>query len=420
MSRRSVRLAVLSVALAAGVAAAADYPQWRGPARDGVSPETGLLKNWPPAGPPLAWRQEGLGFGYGSPAVAGDRMYLVSNEGLENEFVQALDTSTGRRVWSTRIGKVGNPDQQPSYPGARSTPTLAEGELFVLGSDGDLACLEAASGRVRWRRNLRTDFGGSPGVWAYSESPLVVDRKVIVTPGGAEATVVALDRSTGQVVWKCAVPGGDPAGYSSAVSAVIAGVPQVVQFLGKGLVGIHRDTGRFLWRSTRTVDNRFGVNATTPVVAGDLVYSSSAAGGGVTRVSAQGETLLAEPAYLERRAPTALGGSVRAGEFLYGTSGSQLVCVEFATGRLRWEDRCVGAGSVCLADGRLYVHGENGVVALVEATPEAYRELGRFTPPDPPQRGMSRAWAYPVVAGGRLYIRDLGVLWAYDLKPRPE
>lgn len=416
MKTRWMVLAALSCGLLALAARAEDWPQWRGPRRDGVSQEKNLLKTWPKDGPKLLWQVKDLGFGYGSAAVAQGRIYLTGNRGLENEFITALDEKDGRQLWTTRIGKVGNPDQQPSYPGARSTPTVDGERLYVLGSDGDLVCLDTADGKLRWQKSLRADFGGKPGVWAYAESPLVDGNRVVVTPGGEQATLVALDKNTGAVLWKSAVPGGDPAGYSSAIAVESGGMRQYIQFLGKGLVGVDAGTGKFLWRFDRAADTRFGVHAATPVAAGNSVYVASAAGGGLAQLKEAGGTITPEFVYLERKAPNALGGAVKVRDHLYGTTNTALLCIEYPTGKMKWDARSVGAASVCYADGRLYLHGENGEVALVEASPEGYRELGRFTPPDPPARGQSRAWAYPVVANGRLYIRDLGSLWVYDIR----
>jgi outer membrane protein assembly factor BamB len=233
-------------------ARADDWPQWRGPNRDGHSKETGLLKEWPKDGPRLVWQVKDLGGGYSTPSVAGGRVYLMTNIGLEDEFVTARDAKDGSALWSTRIGKVGNPDQQPKYPAARSTPTVDGAVLYVLGSDGDLASLETAAGKVLWQKSLRADFGGKPGTWAYSESPLVDGDVVVCTPGGAEATVVALNKKTGEVVWKCAVPGGARAGYASVVVADTGGGRQYVAYTGDGLFGVDATSGKFLWRYDKT------------------------------------------------------------------------------------------------------------------------------------------------------------------------
>src|SRR3569623_127650 len=164
------------------VASAADWPQWRGPHRDGISAEKGLLKKWPEGGPKLVWQQKDIGEGNSTPAVVGDRHYVLSNKGIDDEFVQALSVKDGKQVWSTKLGKVG-PNQGPQYPGARSTPTVDGERLYALGSDGDLVCLETSSGKERWRKNLRDDLNGQPGAWAYSESPLIDGDVLVCTPG---------------------------------------------------------------------------------------------------------------------------------------------------------------------------------------------------------------------------------------------
>ncbi len=403
--------------LCAGAVLAADWPQWRGPDRTGLSKETGLLKEWPAAGPKLLWQAKDIGYGYSTPAVVGNRLYLMSNKGLADEYVQCLNATNGKPVWTVTVGKVGLPDQQPNYPAARSTPTVDGNVLYALGSAGDLVCLETSTGKLRWRKSLVTDFGGKPGIWAYSESPLIDGNTLVCTPGGAEATMVALNKKNGNVIWKSAVPEAGDASYASVTVAVIAGVRQYVQFVQKGVIGVEASTGKFLWRYTQTAHVQYGGNIATPVIYGDYVYSGSGlVGGGLALVKSSGGTQTTESVYFSKKLPTAIGGAVRIGDYLYGTTSQALICVEFKTGALKWEERCVGPASVCFADGRLYVHGENGDLALVEATPDAYREKGRVTPPSPPDRGQSKAWAYPVVANGKLYIRDLGTLWCYDVK----
>ena len=398
--------------------AASDWPQWRGPERNGISRETGLLKEWPKDGPKLLWKVSAAGRGYATPAVVGERLYLLGNDGLDDEFVQALEVKDGKRVWQTRLGKVGNPRQQPNFPAARSTPTV-EGEfLYALGSDGDLACVELGTGKVRWQKNLRTDFGGKPGNWAYSESPLIDGDSLLCTPGGSTATLLALNKNTGEVIWKRALPEGDEAAYASAIIVEVGGVKQYVQLLQKGLVGAEAKTGRFLWRYGKPV-SRYGANIPTPLTSDGYIYSAAAGtGGGVVKLKVNGGTVEPEQVYFESKFPTAIGGAVKIGDFLYGTTAEALLCAEFATGQVKWEDRALGAASLCYADGRLYLHGENGEVGLVEPGPESYRQKGRFTPPDQPKHAneMEKAWAYPVVANGRLYIRDHGMLWCYDIK----
>lgn len=395
-----------------------DWPQWRGPKRDGISDEKGLLKEWPPEGPKLLWHLKEIGGGYSTPAIVGDRLYLLSNEGMDNEFVQALAVSDGKKIWSAPLGKVG-PNQGPQYPAARSTPTVDGDVLYALGSDGDLASVEVSGGKVRWSKNLRADCGGKPGNWAYAESPLIDGDTLICTPGGADATLVALNKKNGEVIWKSAIPGGDQAAYASAIIAEIGGVKQYVQFLQKGLVGVDATSGKFLWRYEQTAKGS-PANIPTPVADKEYVYSGTGrAGGGLIKVKSKDGAFEVEQITFTPKLPTSIGGAVKLGDHLYGTTGQALLCADFASGELKWEDRAIGAASLLYADGRLYLHGENGEVALVEATPEGYRQKGRFTPPGAPDRGRSKAWAYPAVANGRLYIRDLTSLWSYDIKTAP-
>ena len=416
MNMRWLLLAGIGVGVFSLSASAADWPQWRGPQRDGISHEMGLLKEWPDEGPKLLWQVKDIGSGYSTPAIVGQRLYLLSNKGLENEFVQALDINDGMQVWSERIGNVGNPDQRPSYPAARSTPTVDGESIYALGSDGDLVCLETATGEIRWQKNVRTEFGGQPGEWAYSESPLVDGDLVVCTPGGSDGTLMALDKTSGEVVWKCSVPGGDEAGYASAIIVEVDGVKQYVQFLAKGLVGVNASNGEFLWRYDGTAEGS-PANIPTPLAHDGFIYSASgSSGGGLVKLTAAKEALAAEPVYFSKKLPSSIGGAVQIGAYFYGTNRQVLQCVEFATGEVKWQDRSIGAASLCYAEGHLYLHGENGEVALVEATPEAYRIKGHFTPSDPPDRGRSKAWAYPVVADGRLYVHDAGSLWCYDVR----
>lgn len=414
-------LSTVSITGSANMTASADWPQWRGPQRNGISQESGLLKQWPAVGPKLLWRISDIGDGYSTPAVVGNHIYLMSNRGLENEFVQALSTQDGKVIWTTRVGNVGNPNQNPPYPKARSTPTVDGDFIYAFGSDGDIACLETKTGKIRWQKNVRKEFGGQPGEWAYSESPLVDGDAVVVTPGGAQATIVALNKKTGAVIWKSAVPGGDAAAYASAIVVQAGGRKQYVQFLTKGVVGVDAKTGQFLWRYAEAAKGP--AQMWTPIARGELVYAgANGVGGGLVRLKADGAGVAAEQVYFDRGLPNGVGGAVLVGDHLYGTeAGQKLVAVDFATGKVKWQAEAIGWSSVAYADGLLYLHGINGDVALVEATPEGYRIKGRFTPPAQPEHKKvgafpEGAFSYPVIANGRLYIRDLGTLWAYDIK----
>ncbi len=416
---RRARL-TLTLGLLTGLSAlsADDWPQWRGPQRTGISEETGLLKTWPQTGPKLEWLRKDVGSGYAAPIVVGERIYLLANEGLDDEFVQALATRDGARLWRTQLGKVGNPNQQPRFPAARSTPTFDGQSLYALGSDGDLACLAPDTGEIRWRKSLRADFGGKPGTWAYAESPLIDGDVLVCTPGGSEATVVALNKRTGEVIWRTALPEADEAAYASALVVNAAGRKQYVQMLQKGLVGLDARSGKLLWRHAQTV-SKFNANIPTPVARAGTIFSAGAGtGGGVVHLTATDGSVGVEPGYFSPKMPTAIGGAVLVGDHLYGTTGQAMLCVEFATGTVKWEERALGAGSLLYADERLYLHAESGEVGLIEASPDGYVERGRFTPPEGPERlgPMEKSWAYPVLAQGRLYLRDHGSLWCYDVR----
>jgi len=428
-SRALISVASLCLCLLAGPvrvsagagAAPADWPQWRGPGRGGTSPERGLLRQWPAGGPKLLWQVNDIGDGYSTPVVVGSRIYLMSNRGMDNEFVQALSARDGKPVWTTRVGNVGNPDQNPPYAKARSTPTVDGDLIYALGSDGDLVCLEARGGRIRWQKNIRKEFGGQPGEWAYAESPLVDGDLVVVTPGGAQATMAALNKRTGAVVWTSAIPGGDPAGYASAIAVQGGGRRQYVQLLSRGVVGVDAQTGRFLWRHKEAAKGP--AQYFTPVGREGYVYCGAlGVGGTLVRLKPEGGGVAAEQVYFERGLPNGIGGAVLVGEHLYGTeAGRRLVAAEFTTGKVSWKADDFGWASVAAADGLLFLHLVTGDMVLAEASPSGFRERGRFTPPNQPKHKHvgqfpEMAFAYPVIANGRLYIRDLGTLWAYDIK----
>jgi outer membrane protein assembly factor BamB len=416
---RCKALFVLSLLLVSAVWAwANDWPQWRGLNRDGYSKETGLLKEWPKEGPKLIWHLKAVGSGYASPSISSGRIFLMSNSGLADEFVSALDVKDGKKIWTVRVGKVGNPDQKPLYPEARSTPTVDGALLYVLGSDGDLLCLEAKTGKERWRKSLRADFGGVPGIWAYAESPLVDGNTLVCTPGGKDATIVALNKQNGAVIWKSAVPGGGAAGYASTIITKVGDIKQYVAYMADGLVGVDAKNGKFLWRYEK-VKGAVGMSIQTPVARDNYIYvGGTRAGGGAVLLKAVAGAITAEEVYFNPKLPIAIGGTVLVGDYLYGSGQNAMMCVELKTGRIVWSERSIAPVSLCYADGLLYLHGEEGEVALIEAAPEAYRERGRFSPPDQPKHSntMEKSWAYPIIADGRLYIRDLNNLWCYDIK----
>ena len=413
---KAVLLLILWLIILIIPASANDWPQWRGPDRNGITNEQGLLSQWQEGGPPLLWMVRNLGNGYSTPSVAGDHLYVMVNEGLENEYIRALDVKDGSQIWSVRVGKVGNPDQRPNFPAARSTPTVDGERVYALGSDGDLVCLEAVNGKIIWQKSLRTDFGGEPGSWAYAESPLIDGDKLICTPGGSEATLIALNKLTGEVIWKAAVPDGKDAAYASVIMTRSTGVKEYIAFIGSGLVGVDAGTGVFLWEYEKTRGN---ANIPTPVALNDLIYSSaSRVGGALIQLTSPEDSVRFREIYFDSKLPTAIGGSILIGDYMYGSNNQTLQCIEFKTGKVMWEEPGIAPGSLCSAENLLYFHGENGDMALIQAAPEGYHEMGRFTPPGQPAKAnnMEKAWAYPVVADGKLYIRDKNCLWCYNIK----
>ena len=389
-----------------------DWTQWRGNHRDGKSAEQGLLDSWPANGPQLLWQTNDLGGGFSTPSAADHTIYLLCSQDGESEVLIALSLNDGKQLWSQRIGAVGK-NRGPQYPGTRSTPTLDASFVYTLGSDGDLVCANANSGTPVWTKNLPQEFAGKPGNWAYTESPLIDGDALVCSPGGADATVVALNKKDGSVIWKAALSEADEASYSSPVVAMIDGQKEYALFLAKGLAGLDAATGDLLWRYTHTADE--AANVQTPIVRDNLIYTgASRVGGGLIRV-ARGKT---EPTelYFSRTLPTGMGGSVLVDGYLYGTSGSTMICVDFETGEAKWQDRSIGAGSICYADGKVILHGEDNRVALIKATSEKYEELGQLTLPNAPDRGRSKAWAHPIIVEGKLIIRDVGTVWCYDIR----
>ncbi|HEY7312934.1 MAG TPA: PQQ-binding-like beta-propeller repeat protein [Gemmataceae bacterium] len=422
MMTRLTPVCVLTVCGLIASSRADDWPQWRGPHRTGISQETGLLKEWPKGGPKLLWERKGIGGGYSTPAIVGDRIYLMANrEG--KEYVVALAVKDGSQDWATAIGKVGR-NEGPQYPGTRSTPTVEGDCIYALGSDGDLACLEKDMGKILWSKNLKKAFDGIPGAWAYSESVLIDGDKLICTPGGKKATMVALKKTNGETIWQCALPKGDAAGYASPIAVEVGGIRQYVQFVAGGVIGVDAKTGKFLWRYNKTKDP--AANIPTPVFHDGCVFTSTSRNGtGLNRIKVSADAVGSEQVYFNTIKLNSIGGVVRVGDYVYGTDArGELVCVDFKTGELKWQHASVGSAALCYADGMLYVRGQGGsgfgkespaLVALVEATPDGYKEKGRFEQPD---HGDRPAWPHPVVANGRLYLRDGTVLLCYDVKAK--
>jgi outer membrane protein assembly factor BamB len=425
MTRSTPLRALLATALTAVSieAAAADWPGWRGPNRDAQSPESGLLGEWPPAGPPLAFKATGVGSGLSSVAVVGERIYTLGDKDGAQHLI-ALDRKDGRLLWSTKVGAPWSDE----YGGPRGTPTVDGDRVYALGTEGDLVCVDAATGKERWRKNMEKDYGGRVmTVWKWAESPLVDGEKLVFTPGGPWAAMVAVDKLTGKTIWQTEeMPhlgenGRDGAGYSSIVVSNGGGVKHYVQLIGRGLIGIRASDGKFLWGYNKVANNV--ANIPTPLIRANYVFASTGyqTGSVLLELQKEGEGVRAKELYF---LPAGTfqnhhGGMVLVGNHVYAGHGHNKgfpICVDFITGKVAWggDIRNAGTGSaaVMYADGRLYYRYQNGAVVLVEATPEGYKERGSFIIPEV----KSFSWQHLAIADGRLYVREQDTLYVYDVR----
>ena len=415
---------LFSIALVTGVHAA-DWPQWRGPARNGKSAETGLLAAWPEGGPALAWRAEGIGGGYSSLSISDGRIYTMGDVG-DTQYVLALSQESGEHLWKTEVG----PRWEDQYGGPRATPTVDGERIYAMGTQGDLVCLEGATGRELWRRNMVEDFGGdlmkASGTydWRYVESPLIDGDRVIVTPGAEEAMIVALDKMSGDEIWRATIPdlgesGADGAAYSSVVVSNGAGVKQYVQLVGRGLVGLEAESGRFLWGYNRVANDV--ANISTPIIQGNHVFASTGYGTGsaLLKLVPEGDGVRAEEVYFLAAdvMQNHHGGLILHDGYVYTGTGHNKgfpMSLRLEDGEVAWgpvRNQGKSSAAVSYADGRLYFRYQNGLMVLVEATPEAYREHGSFMIPDVD----NFSWSHPVISDGKLYVREQDTLFCYDV-----
>jgi len=402
----------------------AAWPQWRGPNRDGIAPAKGLLTTWKDRTPPLTWAVKGMGRGFASPSIAGDYIYSTG-EGDGQQFVIALklapspSSTAPTMAWKTPIGKAGD----VGYPGSRCTPTIDGNLVFATSTTGDIACLDRMTGKLLWSKNMVTEFGGKMmSVWGFSESPLVDGDNVIITPGSDEAAIVALNKKTGELVWKSAIPESKGAGYASLVISEGAGVRQYVTLLGRGLVSVDAKDGKLLWTYDKIANAT--ANIPTPIVKDDFVFASTGyqAGAALVKIEKVGENIEAKEVYF--LGPKVLqnhhGGMVLVGDYLYGGAGhneGNPICVDFKTGKVAWRERRgpgTGSAAVTYADGNIYFRYENGIVALIKATPDGYHVQGTFEIPDV----MDPSWPHPVIADGLLLLREQDNLYCYDLRAK--
>jgi outer membrane protein assembly factor BamB len=409
-----------SFAMSGTLLMAADWPQFRGPERDGKSAEKGVIKNWESSRPKLLWMGEGLGSGYAAPAVVGGKIYTTGDL-KDGQGVVAMDAKDGKVLWATEV-TGGIP--RHSYSGSRCTPTVVGDHLWVTTSGGMVACLKT-DGTLVWKRDFGKDWDGRMmSGWGYSESVLVDGDAVICTPGGPDAMMVALDKMSGKEIWRCKVPsfgknGRAGAGYGSAVISMAAGVKQYVQMTGPGVIGVRASDGKFLWGYDKAANRT--ANISMPVIAGDHVLSSSAygAGTGLVKLVKDGDGVKAEEVYFIKAndLQNHHGGMVLVDGYVYcghKQNGGEPVCIDIKTGKSMWGDiKALGKGSAApvYVDGHLIFRYQDGLVALIEANPKEFRVKGTFKP----AHQERESWAHPVVSGGKLYLREQDKMMCYEL-----
>lgn len=385
-----------------------DWPSFRNASRDNKSLDTGLAERWPAAGPELLWTASGLGEGYSSVSLVGDLIYTMGNLGGA-EYLLALNRTDGSTAWKTRSG---NAYKDGTGNGPRGTPTFANGKVYSLGANGDLMCCDAKTGDVKWRQNILSKYGGKNIVWGISESVLVDDGKVVCTPGGSRASVVALDAESGTPKWTCKIPGNPQAGYASPRVATIGSVKQYVIFESKGVVGIRAADGFGMWGRNQSSNGT--ANCATPLVVEDYVFCSSDYGTGaeLLKLTSRGKTTKSQQLYFTKDMKNHHGGMVHVDGYIYGSDSSKLSCVNMQSGKAAWQQR--GKGSVVYADGKILFRNEkDGEVVWFRANPRAFESLGRFKQP---QRSGKPTWAHPVIVGGKLYLRDMDKLLVYNMR----
>jgi outer membrane protein assembly factor BamB len=390
---------------------AADWTEWRGAGRHDHSPDSGLLKTWPAGGPKRLWMNTDAGLGYAGFSIAGNRLFTLGLRG-EQEFLICLDTDTGKELWATPAGA--------KYPngwgdGPRATPTIDGDHVYAMGGQGTLVCAKISDGKTVWQKSMTADLGGKLADWGYTESVLIVDNKVICTPGGPKGTLAALDKATGKVLWQTAEL-TDNAQYSSPILANHAGKPQIIQLVMSKFFGVDPATGKVLWQ--HPFPGRVAV-IPTPIYHDGHVYVSAGYGVGCVLVKLGADNSVSE-VYANKVMKNHHGGVIRVGDHLFGYSdGPGWVCQNFKTGEEVWAGKKLGKGAIHFADGHFYCLDEgSGDLALVELSLDGWVEKARFRlDPQTKQRNpQGRIWTHPVVVNGRLYLRDQELLYCYDVK----
>ncbi len=385
---------------ASGKSVGPDWPRFLGPSGSGLAPSQGLKTSWSQAPPSQLWKV-GMGDnGYAGPAVAGGRVYIVDHQGQE-DVVRCLSLSDGSTVWTASYPEPGG----DNYGFSRATPCIAGGRVYVVSRSGVVRCLNASDGSTVWNRNMQADLGGKPPQWNYAASPIVDDGKLILVPGGPKGTVAALNKDNGKTIWQGG--GSDIAGYATPVPATIGGTKQYVVFNGKALTGVRASDGRLLWRVAW--ETSYDVNAATPIVSGNRIFITSGYGVGCGMVEVSGSS--AQIVWRNKAIQAHFSSPVLYEGYIYGIGDpGNLVCLRPSDGKVLWQQGGFEKGGLIIVDGLiLALQGGDGALVQVKATPAGYQEFGRFTPLG------GQSWTAPVVAGGKLIVRNKTTLAAYAL-----
>jgi outer membrane protein assembly factor BamB len=393
------------------IVCADDWPGFRGKQRDGISLEKGLLASWPEAGPTLLWSIKDAGAGLSGMAIVADRLFTMGQFD-DGQYTLCYSLKDAKMLWKQKNGA----EFKNSFgDGPRCTPTIDGDVLYTLGSNGDLQCLNISDGSERWKLNILESFGGENITWGISESPLVMGDRLIVTPGGTGGTMVALDKTTGRSIWRARDPGNsgaEAAGYASPLAITVGNQQQIVTFTSKGAIGVQASDGKFLWRYDQMANGT--ANCASPVYSANKILFSSDYGTGCALLDLKPDGSASE-VYFHKNFRNHHGGYVLLDGHIYGFDSSNLVCMEWSTGKIKWKDRSVGKGSVTYADGMLYVLSEKGIMGLVKAVNTGYQEVSRFKLTELSDKPT---WVYPVISGGKLYLRDQDKIWCYEISSK--
>jgi outer membrane protein assembly factor BamB len=401
---RHVCSSLYGLALLAALAPAADpgWPDWLGPHRDGKSADTGLLAEWPAAGPRLLWKAEGIGVGFSSVAVVGGKVFITGDK--EGKLrITAFDLA-GQPLWTADHGQAkGGPD------GSRASPVIDQGNLYLLNGHGLVGCYDAATGGKKWTREAK-EFRGSSGGWGYAESVLIYKNLALFKPGGKNC-IVALDKTSGETVWKSSGFDAGPE-YGSSIAVTFQGHPTIVTGTSRGIFAVDAADGKLLWSSPFSAGNT--ANCPTPAYADGYVFWSNGYGRGsiCMKLKIEDDQVKADQAWTTQQMECHHGGYVIHKGYVYGNHSDGWACLDLKTGKRMWNEHGVGKGSLCFADGMLYLFSEHdGQAALATCSPTGLQLTGKVK-----VKGAGPSWAHPVVAGGRLYLRYDTNLYCFDVK----